>query len=84
MRINFSNKSKVYWTNYFGYWLIFILVSIILGSINRIEDGPIFFNFKEGFVITSIISTFILAHMIARKYSGYNDIDKIRNNDEIK
>jgi hypothetical protein len=78
MRIKLSNKNKAYWLNYLGYWLVFILCSLVLSSIDHYDGEPLVFNFKLGFIITSIISSFILAHFIAKKYRRNEEIDELR------
>lgn len=70
MKIKLSDKSKTYWINYFGYWLIFVLFWLIISGAGNYESEPIHFDFKFGFIFTSIITSFILAHFVAKKYSG--------------
>lgn len=78
MRIKFSNKTKAYWLNYFGYWLIFSLFSAIISTTSANEGESIKFGFKYGFMVASIVSSFVLAHMIAKKYSKNEEIEELR------
>jgi uncharacterized membrane-anchored protein len=76
MKIKLSNKNRAYWINYAGYWLIFILISLALGSANYDDLGS--FNFKLGFIGTSIIASFVLANNVAKKYRRYEEMDELR------
>ena len=79
MKIKLSNKNKTYWLNYLGYWLIFIFSCLVFGNIEYYDGGsPVGFDFKFGFMATSIISAFVLAHLIAKKYSKYEQLDEFR------
>lgn len=79
MKIKLSNKGKAYWINYFGFWGIFIIACLIMANTDSYDGGPSnTFDFKTGFIITSIIASFFLAHFVARKYSRNEELDELR------
>lgn len=78
MKIKISSKSKTYWFNYLSFWLIFILACVVLGNINTMDGEPKNLDLKLGFMITSIFSSFVLAHLIAKKYSKNEEVDELR------
>ena len=79
MKTKISSKKKAYWKNYFGFWLVFIVACLIMGNIDSYDGGPSgSFSFRTGFIIVSIVSTFILAHLVAKKYSKNEEVDELR------
>jgi len=76
MKFKFQFKNKNYWKNYLGYWAIFALAVLITGH-GSVENGEPD-DYKHGFLFVSIITSFILANLIAKKYSISDEIDELR------
>lgn len=76
MKIKISNVNKLYWINYLAYWLIFALIVLITSGSGDGESWN--FNLKFGLIATSAISSFILAHFVAKKFYRSEKIDELR------
>ena len=75
MKTKLSNKNKAYWFNYFSFWGIFIITCLIFGNMDSYDGGPSgSFSFRTGFIIVSIVSTLVLAHLVAKKYSKNEEV----------
>ena len=74
---------KVYLKNYFGFWLIFVFICLIASYVSNYDGEPRNFDFKSGFIFTSIIASFILANLIAKKYSKNEEIDELRKKEGL-
>jgi hypothetical protein len=78
MKIKLSDKNKFYWINYFGFWLIFAGVLFLVSVVINTDGEPNRYDFKTGYIVIATISTFILAHKIARSYERSVEIDELR------
>ncbi len=72
-----KRTKKAYWLNYLYFWLTFVILWIMLSSTGMAEEDSSF-DLKYGFIFTAIISSFVLAHLIAKKFSRYEKLDELR------